>query len=327
MARRFNETSKWKNERWFRLLPPLYKLAWEYISAQCDISGVWQINCLDMKDDLGFEQVIDLDDFIRSCNRDWDKVSGLSIECERLIQFDERFLWMTPFMVEQYLGKKDRVNPDDPLTRSAMKKLSNHSKLAHAIRRGWIPLTDPYEGVLRGLPTPLEGVKEREREKEREINTDIVSAFFPEEGRKHKKVSPAAPDDGEPSIPALRPVRGGSSDDLPAPEEQPMMTAKEFLEYERKMVDDKLFIEPIMMSKGIKDEGTLRRWIVEFHIQITGDEKLRKSYKEYKLHFKNWLNLMWPKGLPEAQQQSKTTKGQVIPQHTPESLKEKYGKP
>lgn len=69
----------------------------------------------------------------------------------------------------------------------------------------------------------------------------------------------------------------------------PRMTEKEFKEYSQKLKADKIFIEPIF-QQGVKPEH-LERWILRYHIQIVGDDKLNKDYIEYRKHFKNWLNL------------------------------------
>lgn len=69
----------------------------------------------------------------------------------------------------------------------------------------------------------------------------------------------------------------------------PKMTEKEFSEFSRKMKDDKIFTNPLF-QQGVKPEH-LDKWILRFHIQIVGDDKLNKDYHEYRKHFKNWLNL------------------------------------
>lgn len=43
MAKRFNDTEKWKNP-WYRKLPCAYKVFWDYISTNCDVAGVWRVD-------------------------------------------------------------------------------------------------------------------------------------------------------------------------------------------------------------------------------------------------------------------------------------------
>ncbi|MBP9791559.1 MAG: hypothetical protein KBD57_13530 [Bacteroidia bacterium] len=69
--------------------------------------------------------------------------------------------------------------------------------------------------------------------------------------------------------------------------ELPKMTEKEFVDFSEKMKNDKLFIQPLFTA-GVKPEY-LDKWIIQFHIQIVGDDKINKDYNEYRKHFKNWL--------------------------------------
>lgn len=43
MAKRFTDTSKWKDS-WYQDLPTKYKLFWVYLLDECDASGVWKPN-------------------------------------------------------------------------------------------------------------------------------------------------------------------------------------------------------------------------------------------------------------------------------------------
>lgn len=65
------------------------------------------------------------------------------------------------------------------------------------------------------------------------------------------------------------------------------MTEKEFTEFSQKMKTDKLFTHPLFTA-GVKPEY-LDKWIIHFHIQIVGDNNIKKDYNEYRKHFKNWL--------------------------------------
>lgn len=66
------------------------------------------------------------------------------------------------------------------------------------------------------------------------------------------------------------------------------MTEKEFLEFSQKMKADKIFTNPLF-AQGVKPDH-FDKWILRFHVQIVGDNKLNKDYNEYRKHFKNWLN-------------------------------------
>lgn len=69
---------------------------------------------------------------------------------------------------------------------------------------------------------------------------------------------------------------------------QPKMTEKEFLEFSQKMKADRIFTNPLF-AQGVKPEH-FDKWVLRFHVQIVGDDKLNKDYNEYRKHFKNWLN-------------------------------------
>lgn len=337
MARRFNNTLKWKNQRWFKLLDPYFKLSWEYINAMCDVSGVWNINCLDLIDDLRLPTALNLPEFVKACNRDWDAVTGQEFENERIILIKDRDIWITTFMVEQYLGKDKLINPSENLTRSAMKELSYHGKLAQAIRKGWLPLTYPYEALLKGLKTPLEGVQEREREKEREINREIIHLFFPDDGKKGKKREMSSEENGGSAKPPLKGIMGGvGAEQSGAAAEIPVMTPKEFLEFEELMLADEKFMDQLLMATGkIEKDPTgkeqliklevseIKKWITVFHVHIAAEEDLRKDAKKYKRHFKNWLMKAFQNGLPLSQQNGKPSNGSLPNGMIPPTIAEK----
>lgn len=43
MAKRFTDTEKWKKP-FYRLLPPKLKCLWDYITADCDLAGLWHVD-------------------------------------------------------------------------------------------------------------------------------------------------------------------------------------------------------------------------------------------------------------------------------------------
>ena len=67
------------------------------------------------------------------------------------------------------------------------------------------------------------------------------------------------------------------------------MSGQDFIDFKAQLKADRVFIEPLLMNK-IKEKD-LDNWINVYHIHIAGEDKLDKDYKEYKKHFKNWLNL------------------------------------
>jgi len=43
VSKRFTDTDKWERP-WFRKLPVAYKLLWDFITAKCDLIGVWYVD-------------------------------------------------------------------------------------------------------------------------------------------------------------------------------------------------------------------------------------------------------------------------------------------
>lgn len=67
------------------------------------------------------------------------------------------------------------------------------------------------------------------------------------------------------------------------------MTKADLVLFQSKLMQEAMFIEQLMMSKGIKDKMDMLGWIKYFNLHIIGEDKLNKDYSEYKKHFKNWI--------------------------------------
>lgn len=59
MAKRFTDTSKWTNNKWFFSLPLEIKLFWLYLLDMCDPVGVWEENILLANKIIGYEYSLD----------------------------------------------------------------------------------------------------------------------------------------------------------------------------------------------------------------------------------------------------------------------------
>ncbi len=68
------------------------------------------------------------------------------------------------------------------------------------------------------------------------------------------------------------------------------MTKNDFEEFHKKVIADTMFTEPLFMTKGIKGNEALTKWLYHYDTHITGESSLNKDYTEYKRHFKNWIN-------------------------------------
>jgi hypothetical protein len=96
MAKRFCDTNVWE-EDWFVLLPPTYKLLWQWITAKCDHAGIWKANIESFK---VFNGEVDLDKAMEYFN-DSSK--------ERLVKLPNGKYFLPGFYVFQY-GSKLNLN-------------------------------------------------------------------------------------------------------------------------------------------------------------------------------------------------------------------------
>lgn len=156
MAKRFGDTDLWKNQRWFRKLPPYYKLAFCYIKDQCNHAGIWNIDCSDLIEDLGIE-CFDILEFVALCNTEYDKVTGKATFKERIRILDKGYVWVIGFIQFQYKGKEGLVNPSAKPVVTALQILSGLGVLQEAISKSYITLTEPLQ---EGYITPKDKDKD-----------------------------------------------------------------------------------------------------------------------------------------------------------------------
>lgn len=170
MAKRFTDTDIWKSQRWFRKLPPMDKLVFYYIKDQCNHAGVWKIDCSDLMDDLGIES-FNLNKFIDSVNKEYDKISGQQIEKERVVVIENN-LWITGFIQFQYQNKEGRVSQSAAPVVTALLMLQGLGVLVQAIRKGYILLSQPLnKGLLRAKDKDID--KDKDKEEKNKETTDL----------------------------------------------------------------------------------------------------------------------------------------------------------
>lgn len=138
MAKRFTDTDVWKRQSWFKKLSVEYKLVFFYIKDMCDQIGVWKIDCVELSEDLGLES-FNLDDFIKKCNRDFDKLNGKEKKKERVKLISKTELWLTGFVQFQYEAKESRtVSNNHVIGGSALAKLKAKGLYQEAVKNGYI---------------------------------------------------------------------------------------------------------------------------------------------------------------------------------------------
>ena len=138
MAKRFTDTEIWKNQRWFRKLSPINKLAFFYIKDQCNHAGIWKIDCSDLIDDLGLED-FNLDEFINEMNLDFDKINGNKKYKERVKVIKDNNLWITGFMQFQYESKEKLISIN-PCVKTALQILNGLDVYKEGIDKGYLTL-------------------------------------------------------------------------------------------------------------------------------------------------------------------------------------------
>ena len=300
MANRQTDSTIWKSQKWFKRLPVLYKLAWRYLTDQCNHAGIWKIDISELLDDLGVEK-FDFFDFLAACNRDFDKKSGKEITRNRIYNFHEDYVWLTGFMTFQYSGKTGVIKSENLAVKSAFEMLKSYGLFDKGIEHGFFTINDhfnqnndtpynPHEAPLspsnpvqpsssplshlrakarspspistrKGKPPPsplkpLEGVNERERE--RDSNTESIQPLNFNKLNTQKKSFNTNP-------------KIGDFNGLP---EQYVLTSIQLLKFRG--------------QKIVEKNTVLEMWEI-FKVQnLTGQEYYANEGKVYR-HFQNWI--------------------------------------
>lgn len=173
MANRYTDTTIWKKQKWFKKLPPIYKLAWKYITDECNHAGIWKIDMSEFLDDIGIES-FDLKDFITLCNKDFDKLTGKDIKRQRIIQITTDRLWITGFITFQYGGKDQKVKTTNNIIKSAIELLKTFKIFDLAVNNQYIIFEDlsSVPKSSEDLGTLRKGSEDRRRAKDKE--KDII---------------------------------------------------------------------------------------------------------------------------------------------------------
>lgn len=180
MAKRFTDTTIWKNQKWFKKLDPIHKLAWKYLTDVCDHAGIWKIDMGELTDDLGLEE-FSLDDFMNQCNTDYDKKTGKKILRKRILFVKDEYLWLTGFIKFQYEGKSRRVDGTSKVANSAIEILNGFGLLQKAVQEekffelkiNELSPIKPHQAPSSPIDAPLspsaplEGGKDKEKVKDK----------------------------------------------------------------------------------------------------------------------------------------------------------------
>ena len=152
MANRLTDTTIWKKQKWFKKLPIQYKLAWKYLTDECNHAGIWKIDISELMEDLGVDD-FDFDDFLDRCNKDFDKKTGKGINRQRVMNFKDGYVCITGFMTFQYGGKTQKIGTSNFAVKSAFEILNSFNLYDIGIMMKYFELEIPKgaEGASRGL--------------------------------------------------------------------------------------------------------------------------------------------------------------------------------
>lgn len=139
--KRFTDTDLWKKQ-WYMELTPAEKIAWQYITAECDNVGVWSTN-------------FRLAEFVIGTQLDWEK---FRLKCNgNIVVIKNGKWWLVDFIKFQY----GELNEASPPHRSYIKLLMSHG------------LYDYYlKGYAKGIDTPQDKEKDQDQDKDKEEEKD-----------------------------------------------------------------------------------------------------------------------------------------------------------
>jgi len=160
MAKRFTDTSKWTNNKWFFELSVESKLFWIYLLDSCDQVGVWEENVMLASRIIGYTYSMDtlLEDFEKQIH----------------VFRNGRKWWIRDFCRYQY-GEMNEDSASKPI-QSHIKLLKNHGL--------WIEYT---KGIytLKDKDKDKEEDKDKEKDKEKERKKkEIIYPFDTETFKK-----------------------------------------------------------------------------------------------------------------------------------------------
>ena len=151
MAKRFTDTDKF-SDKWYRKLPLLQKVMYEYLLAECNHAGIlekFDIELMSFK--IGEE--ISMSDF--------------DLLGDRVIFLSDSVIYLTKFINFQY----GELNPQNKVHQSVLRELDKWS----------------IQAPTKPLDSPLLGSKDKEKDKDKDNNTLLSSDKEKENLQKKKK--------------------------------------------------------------------------------------------------------------------------------------------
>jgi hypothetical protein len=141
MAKRFTDTSKWKDS-WFQDLPTKYKLLWFYLLDECDNAGVWKPNIRLASFQIG---------------EPFEEIEARRVFADRIEITQSGYWYITKFIQFQYGELSEACKPH----LSVITLLKNHK----------------IKGYTKGIHTLKEKEKEKEEDKEEDNGIGVPKIF------------------------------------------------------------------------------------------------------------------------------------------------------
>lgn len=140
MAKRFTDSEKWRKP-WFRGLPRDAKLAWTYLTDNCDHAGIWPAAFDLMTSDLGFEISAEV-------LRDWFG--------DKIIQLSPEKFFLPGYIQFQYGELKEESKPHLSVIKILIKEGIDPQKLT----------------VSKGYGSSFQTTKDKDKEKAKDKNKE-----------------------------------------------------------------------------------------------------------------------------------------------------------
>jgi len=106
MAKHFADFDIWRHE-WFAAMPPADKLAWFYITQNCSLAGIWEIQLRKYEYDVG--QPLHVKEFLAHVNGEAELVQGELIHHNKRVELlpGGRHLWVVKYCLFHYPVTRD----------------------------------------------------------------------------------------------------------------------------------------------------------------------------------------------------------------------------
>jgi len=149
MAKRFSDSMKFEDP-WYRKLPPLYKIFWEFLLCKCDHAGVWKV---------------DMDRAAWEIGATFDATETLTVFNSRIVVLNSGSAWFIPkFVVFQY----GMLNPEVSTHKGVIRVLNYYS------------ISEKTLTVKKGLRKSSRTLQDKDKDKDKVNSNKRMLMLFEE---------------------------------------------------------------------------------------------------------------------------------------------------